>query len=104
MSRRYSTRDFFRQMPNPLLARYFSAREVLPDFDFTAIKETKIDALFDAWMELPEAARVRLATMRFGTTPRSTASSRNWWCSHTKIMMISAVCWPHSLMNINRRE
>jgi len=39
-----------------------SAREVLPEFDFAAIKETRIDALFDAWMELPKAARVRLET------------------------------------------
>ena len=62
MTRHYSTRDFFRQMPNALLTRYFSAREVLQDFDFAAIKETRIDALFDAWMELPEAARVPLET------------------------------------------
>jgi hypothetical protein len=60
MTRHYSTRDFFRQMPNALLARYFSAREVLQEFDFEAMKESKIDALFDAWMELPEAARVRM--------------------------------------------
>ena len=26
MGRHYSTRDFFRQMPNRLLARYFTAR------------------------------------------------------------------------------
>ena len=44
-------------MPNVFLARYFAAREVLPDFDFTAMKETKVDALFDAWMALPEATR-----------------------------------------------
>lgn len=60
MTCHYSTRDFFRQMPNPLLARYFSARAVLQEFDFAAIKETKINALFDAWMDLPEAARGRL--------------------------------------------
>ena len=28
MARHYATRDFFRQMPNPLLARYFHARGV----------------------------------------------------------------------------
>lgn len=58
MTQHYSTRAFFRQMPNIFLARYFAAREVLPDFDFTAMTETKIDALFDAWMELAEASRV----------------------------------------------
>lgn len=60
MTRHYSTRDFFRQMPNTYLARYFASREVLQGFDFAAIKETKIDALFDAWMALPEAVRVKL--------------------------------------------
>ena len=39
MTRHYSTRDFFRNTPNALLARYFKARGVLQDFDFTAIKE-----------------------------------------------------------------
>ena len=29
MARHYSTRDFFRQMPNALLARYFQARGLL---------------------------------------------------------------------------
>lgn len=33
MTRRYSTRDFFRQMPNPLLARYFAAQGVLAQVD-----------------------------------------------------------------------
>jgi hypothetical protein len=28
MGRHYSTRDFFRQMPNALLARYFAARGI----------------------------------------------------------------------------
>ncbi len=65
MTRHYSTRDFFRNMPNALLARYFAARGVLQDFDFTAIKETKIDGLFEAWMELPEVERVGMeAEMR----------------------------------------
>jgi hypothetical protein len=38
MTRHYSTRKFFRNTPNALLARYFKARGVLQDFDFTAIK------------------------------------------------------------------
>ena len=46
MARHYSTKDFFRQMPNALLARYFHGREVFGDLDFTAMKETKLDALF----------------------------------------------------------
>ena len=34
MARHYSTRDFFRQMPNGLLARYFHARDVFDTLGF----------------------------------------------------------------------
>ena len=37
MARHYATRDFFRQMPNPLLARYFHARGVFADLDIAAV-------------------------------------------------------------------
>ena len=39
MARHYATRDFFRQMPNPLLARYFHARGVFDDLDIAALPE-----------------------------------------------------------------
>ena len=57
MARHYSTRDFFRQMPNALLARYFVARSVFGEFDFAAMSETRHDELFAAWLALPEALR-----------------------------------------------
>src|SRR6266536_2404422 len=57
MSRHYSIKDFFRQMPNALLARYFQAREVFGDLDFAALKEAQPDELFAVWLELPEAQR-----------------------------------------------
>ena len=60
MTRHYSPRDFFRNTPNALLARYFAAREVLQDFDFAAIKETKIEPLFEAWLAVPEAQRAKM--------------------------------------------
>ena len=34
MARQYSTRDFFRQMPNAMLARYFAGRTVFGELDF----------------------------------------------------------------------
>ena len=40
MPRHYATRDFFRQMPNALLAHDFSAGEGLQEFDFAAMNET----------------------------------------------------------------
>jgi hypothetical protein len=57
MARHYSTRDFFRQMPNALLDRYFQARGLFGDLDFSAMKETQPDELFAAWLDLPDGQR-----------------------------------------------
>ena len=57
MARHYTTKDFFRQMPNGLLARYFQVRELFGDLDFSAMKEGKPDELFAVWLHLPEGQR-----------------------------------------------
>jgi hypothetical protein len=57
MVRHYSTRDFFRQMPNALLARYFAERAVFANLDFVAMPETRHDDLFAAWLVLPYTQR-----------------------------------------------
>ncbi len=57
MARHYSTKDFFRQMPNALLARYFHGRGLFGDLDCAAMKEGKPDELFVAWLALPDAQR-----------------------------------------------
>ena len=57
MARHYSVRDFFRQMPNAMLARYFERRGLFGELDFTAMKETRTDALFVAWLALPADVR-----------------------------------------------
>jgi hypothetical protein len=57
MARHYSIKDFFRQMPNVLLARYFQERGLFSDLDFVAMKEGKPDELFAAWLALPDARR-----------------------------------------------
>lgn len=57
MSRHYSPKDFFRRMPKKMLARFFEASSVLADFDFAAMKDGKTDALFAAWLDLPDAER-----------------------------------------------
>lgn len=57
MARHYSTKDFFRQMPNALLARYFQARGLFVDLDFEAMKEGNPHQLFEAWIALPEEQR-----------------------------------------------
>ena len=57
MARHYSARSFFRQMPNALLARYFTDRGVFIELDFGALKETDPSELFAAWINLPEDRR-----------------------------------------------
>lgn len=54
MTQHYSTKNFFLQMRIDLLTRYFQERGLFGDLDFTAMKETKPDVLFTAWLELPE--------------------------------------------------
>jgi len=54
MARHYSTKDFFRQIPNALLARYFYERRLFNDLDFSAMKETQPDELFAAWVTVHE--------------------------------------------------
>ena len=62
MPRHYSTRDFFRQIPNVLLARYFEGQGLFGDLDFAAMKEGKPDELFAAWLALPDNQRNAMDT------------------------------------------
>ncbi len=57
MAGHYSTRSFFRQIPNDLLDRYFKRRGLLEDFDFGTVEKPQPEALFAAWLELPEEDR-----------------------------------------------
>lgn len=57
MSRHYSIKDFFRQVPNTLLARYFGGRGLLTELDFSAMPEAKPEALFGAWAYLDDVQR-----------------------------------------------
>jgi hypothetical protein len=41
MAQHYSIKDFFRQMPNALLARYFQGQGLFDELDFAAMKEGK---------------------------------------------------------------
>lgn len=62
MARQYSTKSFFRNMPNALLARYFQKRGLFGDIDFAAMKEGKPDELFTAWLSLPDSQRNEMDT------------------------------------------
>jgi len=60
MPRHYSPRDFLRQAPNALLARYFHERNLLTDLDIDSLAETDVQPIFEALAALaPElSARV----------------------------------------------
>ena len=60
MARHYATRDFFRQMPNPLLARYFHARGVFADLDIAALPEPQPEELWAAWLTLDDTQRAAM--------------------------------------------
>ena len=62
MARHYSSKGFFRQMPNALLARYFQGRGLFVGMDFAAMKEGKPDELFAAWLALPDNRRNAMDT------------------------------------------
>lgn len=57
MARHYSTKDFFRQIPNPLLKRYFSDKGLMGDVDLAVLPESKTDILFSLWLNLAESHR-----------------------------------------------
>ena len=57
MARHYSTKAFFRQMPNALLARYILGQGLFADLDFAAMPEGRPEALFAAWQGLPDTQR-----------------------------------------------
>jgi hypothetical protein len=57
MIRHYSTKEFFRQMPNALIGRYFQRRGLFENLDFAAMKEAHPDELFTAWLKLPNRQR-----------------------------------------------
>lgn len=57
MGRHYSTKDFFRQVPNVLLARYFHTRGLFSDLNFDAMTEAQPAELFEAFVNLPDAHR-----------------------------------------------
>jgi hypothetical protein len=57
MARHYSTKAFFRQMPDALLVRYFQERGLFSDIDFPDGKDGKRAELFDAWLALSDDQR-----------------------------------------------
>lgn len=57
MTRNYSTKTFFRQTSNILLARFFHKHKLFADLDFSSMKEAKPEELFTQWLDLPASER-----------------------------------------------
>lgn len=57
MTGQYSTRNFFRQMPNSLLAIYFNKHGLFGDIDFSAMKEGNPEELFEVSLLPPGSQR-----------------------------------------------
>ena len=77
MAGHYSTRSFFRQIPNDLLARYFQRRGLLGDFGFGSVGKPPPEALFAAWLELPDDDRNAMEA-EFGRSSRWAARRESW--------------------------
>jgi hypothetical protein len=74
LARHYSTKDFFRQMPYGLLARYLHARGLLGDLDFCH-EETQPDELFDGEYSVAAAMIRELVDSATTANPRYTPST-----------------------------
>ncbi|MFW6149636.1 MAG: hypothetical protein ACOC6D_07250, partial [Atribacterota bacterium] len=57
MARHYSPKNFLRQAPNALLARYCQEKEILTEVDFASLSETNIGPIYEAWDKLPSETR-----------------------------------------------
>ncbi len=57
MARHYTTREFFRQIPNALLSRYFITCDGLAEVDFSKLRDVQPDELFTVWLGLPDDRR-----------------------------------------------
>ena len=57
MSKHYTIRDFFRQMPNAMLARYFEAKGIEHGLNPKTLSETKPEPWMAVWEKVPDAQR-----------------------------------------------
>ena len=60
MAAHYSIKSFFRDMPAPLLARYFHKQGHMQEFDFSDLDDGRTETLVAAWLELPEGECKRI--------------------------------------------
>ncbi len=54
MASQYQHRQFFRRVPNALLAKYFKAKKISLGVDLGELKESEVEPIFEAFTALPE--------------------------------------------------
>lgn len=57
MSNDYAPRQFLRQAKMALLSEFFTGPRALQNVEWTGLKETEVDPVYEAWQALPEAVR-----------------------------------------------
>lgn len=57
MSKHYTIRELFRQMPNAMLGRYFEAQGVAHGLDVASLREAKPEPWLGVWEQMPAAQR-----------------------------------------------
>ncbi|MBY0545022.1 MAG: hypothetical protein K2Q14_05680 [Gammaproteobacteria bacterium] len=57
MSKAFNLQHFLRKVPNKFLQQYFTQHNVLTEIEFENVLETKIEPIYQAWLELPENIR-----------------------------------------------
>lgn len=59
----YNPRTVLRQVPNLLLARFFSPYPGFSGFDWSQVKEAHPEPIFERWQQLPEGERRRIGSV-----------------------------------------
>jgi hypothetical protein len=59
----YNPRSFIRQVPNSLLASFFSRYTGFSGFDWSRLTETRVEPVFARWQQLPEQERSEIARL-----------------------------------------
>lgn len=62
MQQHYTLKAFLRSAPNEFLAEYFKRAGWLSEIAFDKLKPRKIEPVFDAIQQLPDAARATIDT------------------------------------------
>jgi|GEM_PF-2240029 len=86
MARQYSPTQFFRRVPNALLARYFQEKHgVLQEIDFGKLKENDADTIFQAFTALPDERTSGLVSLSRSGMQAARSPAVHRPCGHLRL-------------------